>query len=138
MVISLSSAAGKPALSSTAEVDQSGSPPPPPPAATTTAASADPPSSASKKKRKKRKKPKTAGTGADQDDDDDDDDAILAKAALEAKAQAGARPAKAPPVQPARPASSLCISRNKHWRHISAYHVCLRRLVPLLLVIRRC
>lgn len=95
------------------EVDLSDSPP----ASPTEAASAEPsPPPAGKKKKKKRKKAKAASAV-------DDDDVILAKATLEAKAEAGKRPAKAPPIQPSRPASSLCISRNKHWRHISAYHV---------------
>jgi hypothetical protein len=106
--MALTPPAGEPA-------DLSDSPP------TSQTASADPPTTAAaaKKKRKKRKKKAAAADAAD----DDDDDAVLAKATLEAKAEAGARPAKAPPVQPARPTSSLCISRNKHWRHISAYHV---------------
>lgn len=76
--------------------------------------------SAAKKKKKKKKKAAKPVAGADEDD------VLLAQAARAnaASVKAGGKAPPPPaPSQPARPSSSLCISRNKHWRHISAYHV---------------
>ena len=63
----------------------------------------DEPMSPTSQKRKKKKKPKKS---------------VKAKeaAALAAKTKADDLDLNKPPV--------LCISRNKHWRYISSYHVC--------------
>jgi hypothetical protein len=74
------------------------------------------PTTASKKKKKKKKS--TANK-----QDEDDDDAILDRAAAANRAAQGAKAPPPPPPYAPKQTSSLCISRNKHWRHISAYHV---------------
>lgn len=61
--------------------------------------------SPSGQKKKKKKKPKKSAKAKD------------AAAALKAKAQDVPEPDNRPP--------ALCISRNKHWRYISSYHVCI-------------
>jgi hypothetical protein len=60
--------------------------------------------SLSSQKKKKKKKPKKSPKAKE------------AAAALKAKAQDVPEPDTRPP--------ALCISRNKHWRYISSYHVC--------------
>ncbi|KAJ7126912.1 hypothetical protein C8R44DRAFT_107989 [Mycena epipterygia] len=60
-------------------------------------------------KKKKKKKPKKSATAKARD-------AAVATANSKADAKAKEEEAGRPPV--------LCISRNKHWRYISSYHVC--------------
>jgi len=60
-------------------------------------------------KKKKKKKPKKSATAKARD-------AAVVTANSKADAKAKEEEAGRPPV--------LCISRNKHWRYISSYHVC--------------
>lgn len=85
------------------------------------AIAAAPEAGVSKKKRKKKKRAKSKPQLTEEEKEAEMTRAAEALALEERKA-ARSRP-KAP-----KAGSVLCISRNKHWRHISAYHVCAAHL----------